>query len=60
MLVKFYPRVTYFYKICILKNDLDSGKTALQNCIQKITKNNGLKSKKNRSGPLIPVSKNQI
>ena len=30
----------------IILIDLDSGKTALQNCILKITKNNGLKSKK--------------
>ena len=37
----------------IILIDLDSGKTALQNCILKITKNNGLKSKKKkRSGPL--------
>ena len=33
--------------------DLDSGITVLQNFILKITKKNGLKSKKNRSGPLI-------
>ena len=35
----------------IILIDLDSGKTALQNCILKITKNNVLKSKKKRSGP---------
>ena len=28
----------------IILIDLDSGKTALKNCILKITKNNGLKS----------------
>ena len=35
----------------IILIDLDSGKTVLQNCILKITKNNCLKSKKKRSGP---------
>ena len=33
--------------------DLDSGKTALQNCIFKITENRRLKSKKKRSGPFV-------
>ena len=36
----------------IILIDLDSEKTALQNCILKITKNNGFKSKKDRPGPL--------
>ena len=39
----------------IILIDLDSGKTALQNCIFKITKNNGFKSKKSRSRPLFKL-----
>ena len=35
-----------FHSYFIILIDLDSGKTALQNCNLKITKNNSLKSKK--------------
>ena len=42
----------------IILIDLDSGKTALQNCILKITKNYGLKSKKKPLRSFYELPKN--